>query len=108
MLDNVEAYREILISAGAIEERLINEIEATISIKKESGVLYQKIENLQKEVIIPAEIASYLHTIRIFANKARHTRYKGKKKFHSLHTEITMAKLQTKFHIDTKYSNSKY
>ncbi|MCX7974048.1 MAG: hypothetical protein N3B16_06040, partial [Candidatus Aminicenantes bacterium] len=60
------------ISAGAIEERLINEIEATISIKKESGVLYHKIENLQKEAIIPAEIASYLHTIRIFANKARH------------------------------------
>lgn len=72
VLDNIEAYRETFISAGARAEKLVIWFEETSGIKSESPHLFDKIERLQKEGVIPSEITAYLHTIRIFANKARH------------------------------------
>jgi len=71
-LEDISHYREIILEAGSIAERLTKEIAVTSKLKSCPEDFMYIIDALQARNTIPAEIASYLHTLRVFANKARH------------------------------------
>lgn len=72
LLDDFEAYREIIVNAGSQAENLIEKVEDSSGARTKDISLINRIDNLMNKGILPAEIASYFHTIRVFANKARH------------------------------------
>ena len=72
LLDDIEAYREIIVNAGSQAENLIERVEDSSSVRTKDISLINRIDSLMNKGILPAEIASYFHTIRVFSNKARH------------------------------------